>query len=128
MRASDDLRQFCCGLFGHDVLGAGFVPRADRRRDRKFTVLSLVGIILKEIARFELQEVRSSDQTDPLVSWRFNEAILAPCVPEVAKTERNRLESKRFTEFFPRRSQPTTSGHVSQTDSLWVRCRRKPSA
>jgi hypothetical protein len=35
---------------------------------------------------------------------------------------RNRLESKRLTEFFPRRSQPTTSGHMSQTDPLWVRC------
>ena len=95
---------------------------ADCRRNRKFTVLSLVRIILKEIARFELHEVRPSDQTDPPGFTEIHEAILAPCVPEVAKTERNRLESKRFAEFSPRRSQPTTSGHVSQTDPPWVRC------
>ena len=76
-------------------------------------------MILEEIARFELQEVRSSDQTDFPRFTEIHGAILAPSVPKVAETERNPLESKGFTEFFPRRSQPTTSGHVSQTDPLW---------
>ena len=66
----------------------------------------------------EQEEVRSSDQTDLVRVTEIHEAILAPSVPKVAKSERNPLESKRFTEFFPRKSQPTTPGHVSQTDPL----------